>query len=75
MKPIIIFSLTALLTVGSTSIVFAKKFKNKKEQCAYLEEKKEQAEERMREGYTIKQYNKLEAKRKYWKKQYIDTCF
>ena len=75
MKPITIISFVTLIAFGSMSIASAKKFKNKKEQCAYLEKKKEQAEERMREGYTFKQYNKLEAKRKYWKKKYIENCF
>lgn len=75
MNQIIILSLTTFIAISSTSIASAKKFKNKKDQCAYLAEKKDKAEERMREGYTIKQYNKLEAKRKYWKKQYIENCF
>ena len=52
-----------------------KKFKSKEALCAYIEEKKDKAEERMLRGYTVKQYNKLEARRKYWKKQYIENCF
>ena len=52
-----------------------KKFKTKEALCAYIEEKKDNAEERMLRGYTVKQYNKLEAKRKYWKNKYIENCF
>jgi len=52
-----------------------KKFKTKEALCAYIEAKKDKAEERMLRGYTVKQYNKLEANRKYWKKKYIENCF
>jgi len=52
-----------------------KKFKTKEALCAYIEEKKDNAEERMLRGYTVKQYNKLEANRKYWKNKYIENCF
>ncbi len=53
----------------------AKKFKTKEAQCNYYEKKKEAAEERMRRGYRAGQYDKLEAKRKYWKNLYVDNCF
>ena len=75
MNRIVILSLTTLIALNLTNSAFAKKFKNKKEMCTYFEEKKDQAEDRMHEGYTVKQYNKLETKRKYWKKKYIENCF
>lgn len=52
-----------------------RKFSNKEDLCEYLQEKKEAAEDVMKKGYTASQYDKLEAKRKYWKKKYTDQCF
>ena len=66
------FSLTTATTANAKKL---KKFKTQEALCSYLEDKKEAAEERMRRGYTVKQYDKLEANRKYWKNQYIDHCF
>jgi len=51
------------------------KFSSKEKQCEYLKDKKEAAEDAMKKGYTASQYDKLEAKRKHWKKLYIDQCF
>ncbi len=65
----------SLAMVSTASAKKLKKFKTKEALCSYLEDKKETAEERMRRGYTVKQYNKLEANRKYWKSQYIEHCF
>ena len=67
----------AICIVFINSSVFAKqkKFKTKKALCSFIEEQKNNAEERMLRGYTVKQYNKLEANRKYWKNKYIDNCF
>jgi hypothetical protein len=70
----------AICIVLISSSAFAKpkklkKFKTKEALCAYIEEKKDNAEERMLRGYTVKQYNKLEANRKYWKNKYIENCF
>ena len=76
--------LTILLCIGLASATLfsttanaknLKKFKTQAALCSYLENKKDMAEERMRQGYTVKQYNRLEAKRKYWKNLYIDNCF
>ncbi|HIO97250.1 MAG TPA: hypothetical protein EYG71_04915 [Leucothrix sp.] len=65
-------SLTTLTTASAKKL---KKFKTQEALCAYLEDKKDKAEDRMHQGYTVKQYNKLEANRKYWKNLYIDHCF
>ncbi len=76
MKRVIIIVCAAL--VGSQLLAKPKKlkkFKTKEALCAYIEEKKDNAEERMLRGYTVKQYNKLEANRKYWKNKYIENCF
>ncbi len=69
-----------IIICAMTVSVFAKpkklkKFKTKEALCAYIEEKKDNAEERMLRGYTVKQYNKLEANRKYWKNKYTENCF
>ncbi|MEB8433246.1 hypothetical protein OO007_13490 [Cocleimonas sp. KMM 6892] len=43
--------------------------------CAYIEEMKERAEDRMKRGYRASEYNHLEKKRKYWAKKYANNCF
>jgi hypothetical protein len=43
--------------------------------CAYIEEMKERAEDRMKRGYRANEYNHLEKKRKYWAKKYANNCF
>lgn len=66
--------LTASLAVTQTSAE-TWKISNKEDLCEYLEDKKEAAEAVMKNGYSAAQYDKLEAKRKHWKKQYTDQCF
>ena len=76
MKRVII--ITCVVLVSSQLLAKPKKlkkFKTEEALCAYIEEKKDNAEERMLRGYTVKQYNKLEANRKYWKNKYIVNCF
>ena len=70
-------SALCLVALGSSfaQAAEARKFSSDEEMCEYLEAKKEAAEDAMRNGYKASDYDKLEAKRKYWKKQYIDRCF
>ena len=52
-----------------------KKFSSKEQMCDYIQGKKEAAEQAMKNGYSASQYDSLEKRRKYWKKQYVDNCF
>ncbi len=45
------------------------------QECSYFEEMKESAEDHMKRGYRVSQYNHLEKERKYWAKEYADNCF
>jgi len=80
MKNVISILSLCLIFVSLTEAAVAKdvnlkKFKTKEALCAYIEEKKDNAESLMRQSYKANQYNKLEADRKYWKGLYVDRCF
>ena len=71
--------LVGIMTIANSPLAQAAQKNDKaakqEQKCEYLKDKKEAAEDAMRNGYAASQYDKLEAKRKHWKKQYIEQCF
>lgn len=76
-KSTLILSICTLLVVFTSNAkeIDLKKFKTKEALCNYIERQKDNAESLMKQSYKAKDYNKLEAERKYWKGLYVDKCF